>query len=363
VLLLHTIRVGEKWPSSASFDRHLATTVSVMPEARANCWRCCECREENLYALYPTGSECSHCFEHRNVGCCRPLKRIPTGIDPLPIRPNRYADDFKDFLATPAVVRDRAFAVPELQAHALVSRDEGGHPDSASAVENGGSEGDSQAHPVVPEYMLDQTSSDEHEDETLNESQQFPEGFLTHCRRLWSRACEPRLRADFVRIRYRCACGDWMWDDYPAALAGKASRLEARLRKSSQQASGDTVASSSTGGPPAAQPDGAAAPRGFFSGLSRRLFRRTAMQRVDAESQSGPRQGSGSPDSDGGYYLTCLPVSTDRRPILVQIKEGDIDEDHAYFSSLRENVKQLQRPWRRLFNPRKVKAIRYVLVS
>jgi hypothetical protein len=87
------------------------------------------------------------------------------------------------------------------------------------------------------------------------------------------------------------------------------------------------------------------------------------MQRVDAESQSGPRQGSGSPDSDGGYYLTCLPVSTDRRPILVQIKEGDIDEDHAYFSSLRENVKQLQRPWRRLFNPRKVKAIRYVLVS
>jgi hypothetical protein len=335
-----------------------------MPGPEANCWLCCDCKGTNFYALHPQGSACSYCFAHRNVGCCRSFKSVPDGPDPYPAGPNLYEVDFKDFLATPPAVRERSLVSPDAQSHISVPPNDAVQAQNPTAVlDDEAPGGNSQTESAGLEIAFGQVSTEQRVNESFSEERALAKGFMARCRFFAAWACEPRLKTGYVRIRYRCACGSWNWDDYPARLAEQAAQLEAQLRKLSQQAAENTAASGSSMRPSDAAPNGASTPRGYFSGLSRRLFRRTATQRVDAESQGGPRQRPGRPESEGGYYLTCFPVSNDRRPTLVQVKESDIDGDHSYFSSLRENVKKLQRPWLRLFNPRKVKAIRYVLVS
>ena len=172
---------------------------------------------------------------------------------------------------------------------------------------------------------------------------------------------EPRLQADHLRIRFKCACGARIWDDYPVKLTSQALQLQQKLDDSFRQVESNAAS--------ARRPDGAySISIGITSdlklmsnSLKRWLLRKSQGPKVDDESQ--PPENERPTTQDLPHYLTCFPEAGDRRPRLVQVSTSEIQGDREYFNMLRKQARMIRRTWTRMLVPRKIKAIRYVQVS
>ncbi len=176
-----------------------------------------------------------------------------------------------------------------------------------------------------------------------------------------SRKLEPPVLLGKIRIRYKCACGARLWDDYPAYQETQARSLEQKLdrhfRQVESRAAGDYKAHGFHEIFRLVLSD----LRHFSNSLQRRLSGAASEAKVDNELQE--LEPVPSAVEDKSYYLTSFPSTGDRRPRLIQVPASEIQGDSAYFAMLRSQAQAVQRRWIKFLIPRKIKAIRYVQVS
>ena len=172
---------------------------------------------------------------------------------------------------------------------------------------------------------------------------------------------EPLPAGNFIRIRWRCTCGDIVWDDYPAGIETEARALERWLRTRCQEVG-------NVAGP------GNRHPIGFhykITTLASSLWSiiMNAHNHLPGGGQFGSPDTEAQPTSSAiresektSRYLTCLPSASDQRPTLIQILDSDVRGDMDYFRILRTQAMHCRKSWIRRTVPRKVKKIVYVRV-
>ena len=176
-----------------------------------------------------------------------------------------------------------------------------------------------------------------------------------------ARLLEPTMRPSTVRIRYKCSCGQRLWEDYPKVLEPQALELAQTLHRHFRRVEGRAGGDQKIDGP--CQVIGRViSDLKYFSNATKRWLSQGGRSlRVDGESH----EPSNVPATimNGSYYLTSFPSSGDLLPRLVQAAAAEMQGDRGYFAMLRAQARMNQRPWIRFLVPRRIKAIQYVKVS
>jgi hypothetical protein len=161
-----------------------------------------------------------------------------------------------------------------------------------------------------------------------------------------------------VRIKFKCACGTVVWDDYPESMSKAAKKLEQELNTYFRQLA------------PASN-DGRGGTLGQFPSLA---FSATASaiahiwnvfasgkkppRNKEADTEAQPRAHQQAPEASS-FYLTCAPNGS-RIPGLTQSPSAAVRNDLEYFDLLRKISSNHRRTWRGFLSPRKITSIEYV---
>ena len=178
---------------------------------------------------------------------------------------------------------------------------------------------------------------------------------------------EPPVADGQVRIRWRCSCGESLYDDFVELRSGAASRLEARLNQHAQQPysmprSSSRSSPASFGYTPnsSTQPSSAATSHSSASGFgtpSRQSFKNFRTQ----SSQETLQEGEIFPYQGARYLLTCASEAKNT-PKLAQIPlhKANILSDKDLAVALRDHYASINQSWYRKLRLRGLTSIEFI---
>ena len=174
----------------------------------------------------------------------------------------------------------------------------------------------------------------------------------------WRRK-EPPPAVGFARVRFRCACGRVIWDDFPESDKNKViSILNQYVRDVSQQSLVPGMIASN--GEHRGILKSLASGCGKLFGVDRTRDRGRPVAAPDSEAQL--RTGMQHEQAPEPFYLTCVRQDS-RIPSLEQIAAASINSDQDYFDMLRAISKSKRWSLRWVLGLRKVTSIRYVKLA
>ena len=178
---------------------------------------------------------------------------------------------------------------------------------------------------------------------------------------------EPAVPDGYVRVRWKCNCGDHLYDDFKELRPGAASLLEARLNRHAVQPysmprSGSRSSSASFRYTPnsSSQPTSSAtsiSSSSIFETPSRYSFKRS---RVDSEDGTS-REREIYPYQGSRYLLTCVSEAKNT-PKLSQLKlhKANILTDKDLAIALRSHYASVNQSWYRKLRLRGLTSIEFV---
>ncbi|EXJ89913.1 hypothetical protein A1O3_02980 [Capronia epimyces CBS 606.96] len=169
----------------------------------------------------------------------------------------------------------------------------------------------------------------------------------------------PPLRPGMIRLKFVCACGAIVWDDYPESMSSRTQRLERDLNRFFRQTANGSHTTGDGTLIRTLQEVSSFCTRAFRDLrflLSSQKHSPTARS-PDAEASSRP--GAPQATDETSFYLTCV-LNTARIPALIHTQSAAIYSDLEYFDALRTLAKSSRASLVSIFNPRKVVAIAYV---
>lgn len=189
------------------------------------------------------------------------------------------------------------------------------------------------------------------------------DGLRNQIRRL-PRMFEPRLQPEMTRIRWSCACGDQLWDDYRLQNPGQESSIQRDLDElfcnvPHQDANGNSSrarrGSVSWFGAELVQ---------WIHGMWQRVVTLTVGRELSPDLEEQPEGiGIALNRRPIKWFLTCLTFVSGHT-LVTQKKGSSILSDHCYFSMLRSLYRPYQAWWLKwLPSLRTVVGIEYVEVS